>query len=559
MCRPLRRVAWLALVVAAVVAALTLGAVPPAQAQVTDEHREACEEPLTGGALLDGAPRAVPEDDCDRLAEALLVAYDSDDVAEQIREGRRECVETVPSGFSQRLSDDEWGCLEEFAGTPMPSHQGFIESTVVGVGESMWEQLYDWVASGASWVLQNLMDLLHEGSGPQVTADWFTEHFGLMAGVAGLVMVPLLLVHTIVSVVRGDVGGLVRGYLVYVPVAALGTAVAIPLVDRGLAITDSLTEAFSTRVGADMETFVEGMLATLAPEGGNSDMALAFLTLLAGFILVGAIAVWLVLTLRELGILIALFLLPLAFAALVWTRTRPWFGRLVKLLAALMLSKFVIVAVVSLGAASLAATDVEGGGAGTLITGVGLLSVAALAPVLLLQIADVAGDQLAGQVEGVTQQRTSPVPMPRQTGARALNQTMDQTAARRANPGPSAGWTISPSSYLPADAATSAGAAGGAPSRPAGSAASPPGSNGSHPAGSPTPSSSSPASSRARGSGSEAAGESTPMPPPPDRPARPVRGGQRSPMPSTPMAQPPPTAPARSPQVAGERRRQGGE
>lgn len=444
---------------------LVLPASPAVAQQLADEHREACQEQLDQGAPWDTKPRLIPDDDCERLVEALLVAYDQAEVAEQIRQGRQECVGMLAGGISDDLSDDEWDCLEEFAGTPMPSSQGLIESAVASAGESMWEQLYDWMGSGARWVLQNLMDLIHEGARPEVTAGWFGEHFGLMAAIGGLVMVPLLLVHTIASVVRGDVGGLVRGYLVYTPAATLGTAVAIPLVDRGLVVTDALTDTFSSRVGDNMEAFVEGMLATLGSEGASSGISLAFLTLLAAFILVGAVAVWLVLVLRDLGILIALLLLPLGFAALVWTRTRPWFGRLVRLLAALILSKFVIVAVISLGAAALgASTSPAEGGAGTLVSGVGLLSLAALAPVLLIQIADVAGDQLAGSVEGVTQQRTSPVPMPRQTGVRTLNQAMDGRAAQRANPGASAAWTTSPSSYLPSgDGATSASTTAGSP------------------------------------------------------------------------------------------------
>ena len=48
-------------------------------------------------------------------------------------------------------------------------------------------------------------------------------------------------------------------------------------------------------------------------------------------------------------------MLPLAFAALVWPARRIWAIRAVEVLVALILSKFVIVAVLSLGGAALGA------------------------------------------------------------------------------------------------------------------------------------------------------------------------------------------------------------
>ena len=72
--------------------------------------------------------------------------------------------------------------------------------------------------------------------------------------------------------------------------------------------------------------------------------------LLAAF---GALVLWLELLMREAAVYVVVLMLPLAFAAMVWPARRVWAIRAVELLVALILSKFAIVAVLTLGGAAL--------------------------------------------------------------------------------------------------------------------------------------------------------------------------------------------------------------
>lgn len=453
-------------VVAALGATLLVGAWAPAAAaqserQWSDQQLAACESDQGMGASRD-----VPPGDCERLLNVLSEAgYSFDDIEGQVLPHVREQC----GPFGDELSDGDWECVDEAVEGPSITDLlvgmaagavpgGGLANRVVGGGEhmvtgatqGMFAGLYEWVAEGTGWVVEQLVTMITEAAHPDVTSDWFGEHFTSMAAIAAMVMLPLLLLHTITSVVRGDVAGLVKGYLVYVPAAAIGTAVAVPLMGQALAIVDSLTGVFLDTLGADMEAFTQAMLTDLAPGGQFANqVATSAMVLLAAAVLFGAGAVWVVLVLRDVGIFIALFFLPLGFAALVWPTTRVWFGRLVKLLATLVLSKFFIVGVLSLGAAALGSwSDPTDGGASTIVGGAGLLGVAALAPVLLLQIADVVGDQLGPSVEGATTGRTSPVSTATATRSMTptrINQMMNdrRDAARLASVG-----GASPRSYL---------------------------------------------------------------------------------------------------------------
>jgi hypothetical protein len=89
---------------------------------------------------------------------------------------------------------------------------------------------------------------------------------------------------------------------------------------------------------------------------------------------------------------VAVLFLPLALAALVWPAISHWCRRLAETLAALVLSKLVIAAVLSLAAGALAggigvgATGGDGGGFASVITGVALLVIATMSPFTLLRL-----------------------------------------------------------------------------------------------------------------------------------------------------------------------------
>jgi hypothetical protein len=93
--------------------------------------------------------------------------------------------------------------------------------------------------------------------------------------------------------------------------------------------------------------------------------------------------------------------LPISIAGVVWPATAHWFKRLVHILVAVVLSKFVIAAILSLAASGLAATGDEGG-FGAVLSGGALLTLAAISPLALLRLVPVveAGVVSSGSMRG---------------------------------------------------------------------------------------------------------------------------------------------------------------
>jgi type IV secretion system protein TrbL len=69
---------------------------------------------------------------------------------------------------------------------------------------------------------------------------------------------------------------------------------------------------------------------------------------------VAAVVIWIELLLREVAICAVVLFFPLALAGLVWDASRAWSRRLAEMLAALIFSKFVIVAILALASGGLA-------------------------------------------------------------------------------------------------------------------------------------------------------------------------------------------------------------
>ena len=106
---------------------------------------------------------------------------------------------------------------------------------------------------------------------------------------------------------------------------------------------------------------------------------------------IGAFVLWLEMVIRDAAIYIALFFVPLTFVAMIWPATSRYARRLVEFLIAVILAKFVIVAII--GLASAAITNAGATGAADdgqmferMIAGAALLVLAAWSPFALLRL-----------------------------------------------------------------------------------------------------------------------------------------------------------------------------
>ena len=123
---------------------------------------------------------------------------------------------------------------------------------MAGVGvDSVFDGLGSWVANGAAWLLGQIGSVLDKTTSIDLGASWFTDHYQTMAALAGLVVVPMLLLGIIQSIYRQSASMLLRSVVVNVPLAILLTTVAVKLVQLGLAVTDAMSAAVAQGPGVD--------------------------------------------------------------------------------------------------------------------------------------------------------------------------------------------------------------------------------------------------------------------------------------------------------------------
>ena len=116
---------------------------------------------------------------------------------------------------------------------------------------------------------------------------------------------------------------------------------------------------------------------------GNGGLVGFALFVVALVIAICALLLWIELVVRQAAVLVGTLFLPVGFAGMVWESTAHWLRKLAEGLLAIILAKFVITAVVAVGASAVA----EGGDSpAALILGAGILAVAVFTPYVLLSI-----------------------------------------------------------------------------------------------------------------------------------------------------------------------------
>ncbi len=305
---------------------------------------------------------------------------------------------------------------------------GSAASQVAGFGvDSVLNALGTWVADGAAWLLAQIGAVIGDTTGIDLGAPWFTTHYATMAGLAGVVIVPLLLLGIIQSIYRQNASMLIRSVAVNVPLAVLLTAVAVKLVQLGLAVTDAMSAAVARGAGLDAGHFMASVtLALSGPQSGQPGVPAFVLFLGSLAVVFGAVLVWIELLIRASAVYVAVLFLPLALASLAWPAIAHWCRRLVDTLVALILGKFVIVSVLSLAAGALAGgsgsipagagTPAGGsggeGGFGAVLGGAALLLLSAFAPWALFRLLPFLEAGAVGHLEGLGQRARRPVVAP---------------------------------------------------------------------------------------------------------------------------------------------------
>jgi hypothetical protein len=240
-----------------------------------------------------------------------------------------------------------------------------------------------WAFVGAKFALKETSKVLGESTSPRLGSTWFSASYWRMTAISALLTLPFLCAAAVQALMRFDLAMLARAAFGYLPLAALAIAVAAPVTTLLLAGSDEMSRLVASATGTANAHLLRG--AGLIAGFASLSRASAFFTfVVSGLTIAGALALWLELIIREAAVYVIVLMLPLAFAAMVWPARRVWAIRAVELLVALILSKFAIVAVLTLGGAAL--NRIGHVGIGAAIAGIALLMLAAFAPWALLRL-----------------------------------------------------------------------------------------------------------------------------------------------------------------------------
>jgi len=318
-----------------------------------------------------------------------------------------------------------------------------------------------WVLGGAKAALTDTAKVLGETTSPRLSTTWFSSTYWRIAGIAAVLTLPFLFAAAVQALMRSDLALLARAALGYLPLSLLAVSIAAPLTMLLLAACDEMSAIVSSAAGHSGGHFLTKL--ELLTGGLVALSHSPFLAFLVGLLTAaGAIILWIEMLMREAAVYIVVLMLPLAFAALAWPARRVWAIRAVEMLVALILSKFAIVAVLSLGGAALD----QAGGAGGMLSGLVLVLLATFAPwalVRLLPLAELASGA-AGQLRGELAKVTRTVGVAEEADGRVADWAGSITAGmrRQADMTPPAGSGGEPSSEAAAGLESLPGAGAGA-------------------------------------------------------------------------------------------------
>ena len=289
---------------------------------------------------------------------------------------------TILNAGKKLLGGHIGGAVETLAGTT---------SKLVGLAA-----VGAWVVDGAGFALHETAAVISSTTRPQLQSTWFSAYYWRMAAIAALLTLPFLFAACLQAVMRSDLAMLARSALLYLPLGVLAVSIAAPVTVLLLSAADELSSLISSAAGgADVGFLAKASFLATGLSVVSHDAFLGFFVAL--LTVAATVTLWVELLIRSAAVYVIVLMLPLFFAALVWPARRVWAVRAVELLVAVILSKFAIVAVLSLGGAALGHTLIAGPAAE--LQGATLILLAAFSPWALIRLLPL--HELAAGLEGM--------------------------------------------------------------------------------------------------------------------------------------------------------------
>jgi hypothetical protein len=248
------------------------------------------------------------------------------------------------------------------------------------------------LTAGAGWLFGQLMTAIGVVSTPTIPG------FGAGPGrkmetITLMAVAPVLFVATIGAVIRQDGRRLGRIWGVGLPVATLAGLAVPALTSTALTVTDELCSVMAGNgykaLGNQLQRAIDSSSAVGFPVFPQ--------IVIAVLMMVGALMIWLELTVRAAAIEVTVLFMPLVLVAFIWPATAGMTKRGLELLAALILSKFVIVACLDVGLTGLNVRTASG-----VISGAAIVLMAAFTPFVLIRLVGVIEFAAVAHLEGVS-------------------------------------------------------------------------------------------------------------------------------------------------------------
>jgi type IV secretion system protein TrbL len=265
---------------------------------------------------------------------------------------------------------------------------GCLSSAAKSVAGDAFSAIAHDFAKAADSTINWLWGQLTQATSVQLGGPGFDLDLAIVATITGVVAVGLFVIQLTLSVLRRDHGGLARA-VKGLFVAFIAGGVAIGITNLALAATDSLSAGVvKMAMGSDMSQMGDKLLSSTAILSVGNPAGMFLLAIVA---IAASVIVWAALVVRKALIVVSAIFAPLAFAGSLADITVGWTRKWIEVMAALIISKLVLVLIFIVGWGILNGKAGQDGSGATqsvtqTATGLLILTLAGFAPWMSLKL-----------------------------------------------------------------------------------------------------------------------------------------------------------------------------
>jgi hypothetical protein len=285
-------------------------------------------------------------------------------------------------------------CTGIFALNPMCLAGQAAQNATTGAVDGAFSRMAGYFGVAATNATSWLWKEIDTATTLDLTSPRLAKEMAATASVAAVLCLGLFVIQLIASVLRREPAALARG-LQGLLVSFVGSALALAATRALLGAVDSLSGGL---VEYTMGTNINGLGSKLAFTSLANVQNPAVTLIFSVVILAAVVVVWAAMMIRKVMLLIAAVLAPLAFAGATADITRGWVRKWVEFVCAMIVSKLLLVIILSIGISVFNGAGQDGGGVTQTSTqlagGALILLMGGFAPWVAIKMFSFAGDTL---------------------------------------------------------------------------------------------------------------------------------------------------------------------